>query len=66
MSEEDIRKDKRTEVINEITNIEANKIWISDIKNCYSVLIDYNDTIFKKDVLNVFKYLFQTLKIWLR
>ena len=48
MSEEDIRKNKRTEIINEIikTN-EKKKILISDIKKLFNiyVLIDYTDSI---------------------
>ena len=51
MSEEDIRKNKRTEVINEIIKTKANKkISISDIKNLFNIYIlnDYNDSIFKK------------------
>ena len=50
MNGEDIRKNKRTEVIDEIINTKANKkILISDIKQLFKkyILIDYNDNIFK-------------------
>ena len=50
MNGEDIRQNKRTEVIDEIINTKANKkILISDIKQLFKkyILIDYNDTIFK-------------------
>ncbi len=51
MNNEDIRKNRRTEIINEIINTKANKkILISDIKKLFKkyILIDYNDNIFKK------------------
>ena len=51
MSEEDIRKNKRTEIINEIIKTKENKkILISDIRKLFNIyiLIDYNDSIFKK------------------
>ena len=51
MYEEDIRKNKRTEIINEIIKTKENKkILISDIKKLFNiyVLIDYNGSIFKK------------------
>ena len=51
MSEEDIRKNKRTEIINEMIKTKENKkISISDIKKLFNkyILIDYNDSIFKK------------------
>ena len=48
MSVEDIRKNKRMEIINEI--IKTKKILISDIRKLFNIfiLIDYNDSIFKK------------------
>ncbi len=52
MSEEDIRKIKRTEIINEIIKTKENKkILISDIQKLFNIyiLIDYNDSIFKKE-----------------
>ena len=51
MSEEDIRNNKRMEIINEIIKTKENKkILISDIRKLFSIyiLIDYNDSIFKK------------------
>ena len=51
MYEEDIRKNKRTEIINEIIKTKENKkILISDIRKLFNIyiLIDYNDSIFKK------------------
>ena len=51
MSEEDIRKNKRTEIINEIIKTKENKkILISHIRKLFNIyiLIDYNDSIFKK------------------
>ena len=51
MSEEEIRKNKRTEIINEIIKTKENKkILISDIRKLFNIyiLIDYNDSILKK------------------
>jgi hypothetical protein len=51
MSEEDIRKNKRMKIINEIIKTKENKkILISDIRKLFNIyiLIDYNDSIFKK------------------
>ena len=51
MSEEDKRRNKRTEIINEIIKTKENKKFlISDIRKLFNIyiLIDYNDSIFKK------------------
>ena len=51
MSKKDIRKNKRMEIINEIIKTRENKkILVSDIRKLFNIyiLIDYNDSIFKK------------------
>ncbi len=58
MYDEDKRKNKRIEVINEIINTKANKkLLISDIKILFIIyiLIDYNDTVFKKGKENTLR-----------